>query len=150
MDENLSMTISDAMVRRMERCGDEGGQYGISGRRVRAGMRGEQSMSGAENEKAALYIGRVETRGGELNVREAPGGNMIGRLANGEEADVLGEEGQWLQIAYGEGIGYVSKSFMVWAKSAGQTARLIIEDEEGNVFIPAGGFTVKMHEGAID
>jgi len=107
-------------------------------------------LSGKENGGAAIYIGRVETRGGELNVRQAPGGDVFGRLAPGEEAAVLGEDGQWLQIAYGDGIGYVSKSFMSWARSAQQPARLIIEDEAGNVFMPEGGFTVKAATGPVD
>ena len=107
-------------------------------------------MSGTESGSAALYIGRVETRGGELNVRQAPGGSVIGRLAPGEETQVLGEDGQWLQIAYADGIGYVSKSFMSWARSAEQTARLIIEDEAGNAFMPEGGFTVKLATGPVD
>lgn len=107
-------------------------------------------MSGMESGKEALYIGRVETRGGELNVRQAPGGDVIGRLAPGEEAAVIGEEGQWLQIAYGEGLGYVSRSFMAWAKNAEQPERLIIEDEKGNVFMPEGGFTVRTAAGPID
>ena len=98
----------------------------------------------------ALYIGRAETRGGALNVRQAPGGGVIGQLTPGEEAPVLGEEGQWLQIAYGDGIGYVSRSFMVWARSAEGTARLIIEDDAGNVFMPEGGFTLRMAEGPVD
>lgn len=107
-------------------------------------------MNGMETGAEALYTGRVETRGGVLNVRSAPGGEVIGQLAPGEEAAVLGEKDEWLQIAYGEGIGYVSKRFMVWAKSAEQTARLIIEDEKGNVFMPEGGFTVKLAAGPID
>lgn len=98
----------------------------------------------------ALYIGRTETRGGALNVRRAPGGSVIGQLANGEEVPVLGAEGQWLQIEYDGGIGYVSRSFMTWARSAQQAARLIIEDDAGNVFMPEGGFTVKTAEGPID
>lgn len=113
-------------------------------------QRDEAKEGNAADAAQALYIGRVDTRSGALNVRQAPGGSVIGQIERGAEAPVLGEEGQWLQIAYGGGIGYVSRSFMAFAKHAEPAARLIIEDDEGNVFIPKGGFSVKMALGPID
>lgn len=111
----------------------------------------EENREGTPEEAAqALYIGRVDTRSGALNVRQTPGGSVIGQIERGAEVPVLGEEGQWLQIAHGDGIGYVSRSFMAFARQAGQAARLIVEDDEGNVFIPKGGFSVRMAEGPID
>ena len=43
-------------------------------------------------ETQGLYVGRVEVSG-MLNVRDAPDGAVIGKLAPGEEVDVLRDEG---------------------------------------------------------
>lgn len=107
----------------------------------------ETAIGGAAE---VLYIGRVETSSGALNVRETPGGSVMGMLEKGQEVTVLGEEGQWLTIAYGEGIGYAAKAYIAFAKSAQQTARIVIEDEAGNVFIPQGGYAARLAAGPID
>lgn len=98
----------------------------------------------------ALYTGRVKTEIGGLNVRRTPGGEVIGMLERGEEVAVLGDEGTWLTIEYGDGIGYVSKMYIAYEKEAKETTRLVIEDEAGNVFIPEGGYSVRMATGPID
>lgn len=98
----------------------------------------------------ALYIGRVETKSGGLNVRRTPGGEVMGMLGRGEAVTVLGEAGEWLTIAYGEGVGYAAKAYIQFAKSAQEAARIVIEDEAGNVFIPQGGYTARLATGPID
>ncbi|MGN0996465.1 MAG: SH3 domain-containing protein [Candidatus Ventricola sp.] len=108
----------------------------------------EETVGAAEN--AALYIGRVDTRSGALNVRRTPGGSVMGSVARGESVRVIGEEGEWLAIEYEDGVGYVSKRFVSWERSAQRAARLVIEDEEGNTFLPKGGFTVRLSDGPID
>ena len=58
-------------------------------------------------ETQGLYVGRVEVSG-MLNVRDAPDGAVIGKLAPGEEVDVLRDEGEWVEIAYAGGTASVS------------------------------------------
>ena len=96
-----------------------------------------------------LYTGRVELDSGVLNVRTQPGGEVIGTIAGGEEVGVLGENGDWLEIVHGEGTAYAAKKYIRFVK-AQQDARLIIEDDAGNVFIPVGGFAARIVSGAID
>ena len=105
-----------------------------------------QEDAGQENR---LYTARVETDGGMLNVRDAPGGRVIGSLAPGEEVGVLCDEGEWAEIAYGSGTGYAAKRYLCFAQSS-QTVRIIIEDEEGNAFAPVGGFTLRLSAGPVD
>ena len=101
-----------------------------------------------EQETQSLYVGRVEVSG-LLNVRSAPDGAVIGRLEPGEEVDVLRDEGEWVEIAYAGGTGYAAKRYICFAQ-ARQEARIIITDEEGVVFAPAGGFTLRIAAGPID
>lgn len=101
-----------------------------------------------EQETQSLYVGRVEVSG-MLNVRSAPDGAVIGRLEPGEEVDVLRDEGEWVEIAYAGGTGYAAKRYICFAQ-ARQEARIIITDEEGVVFAPAGGFTLRIAAGPID
>lgn len=101
-----------------------------------------------QQEAKALYVGRVEVSG-MLNVRAAPGGSVIGCLAPGEEVDVLSDEGEWVEIAYKNGMGYAAKRYICFAQ-AKQEARIVITDEEGIAFTPAGGFTLRIASGPVD
>ena len=101
-----------------------------------------------EQETQSLYVGRVEVSG-MLNVRSAPDGAVIGRLEPGEEVDVLKDEGEWVEIAYAGGTGYAAKRYICFAQVR-QEARIIITDEEGVAFAPAGGFTLRIAAGPID
>ena len=99
-------------------------------------------------ETQGLYVGRVEVSG-MLNVRDAPDGAVIGKLAPGEEVDVLRDEGEWVEIAYAGSTGYAAKRYICFAQ-ARQEARIIITDEEGFAFVPVGGFTLRMEAGPVD
>ncbi len=92
-------------------------------------------------ERKALYVGRVETRSGSLNVRAAPGGTVIGSAASGTEVQVLDDEGEWLAIAWEDSVGYVSKRYIVFSQAA-PDAHIVITDEEGHAFASAGGFAL--------
>lgn len=99
-------------------------------------------------EKQGLYVGRVEVSG-VLNIRETPGGRIIGSLSPGEEVDVLSDEGEWVQIACDGGTGYAAKRYICFAR-AKQEARMVITDEAGMAFAPTGRFTVHIATGPID
>lgn len=99
-------------------------------------------------EEKCLYMGRVEVSG-MLNVRDAPGGSVIGKLAPGETVDVLSDEGEWVRIAHAGGVGYAAKRYICFAQ-AKQEARMVITDEEGLAFVPVGGFTVRVTAGPVD
>ncbi|MGN0775230.1 MAG: SH3 domain-containing protein [Candidatus Ventricola sp.] len=101
-----------------------------------------------EQEAQGLYVGRVETKG-TLNVRAAPGGAIIGSLSPGDEVQVLRDEGEWVEIAWAGGTGYAAKRYICFAR-AKQEARIVITDEEGIAFTPAGGFTLRLASGPID
>lgn len=101
-----------------------------------------------EGEAKCLYVGRVEVSG-MLNVRDAPGGSIIGSLSPGETVDVLSDEGEWVQIAHSGGTGYAAKRYICFAQ-ARQEARMVITDEEGLAFTPMGSFTVRVTAGPID
>lgn len=99
-------------------------------------------------EAGCLYVGRVETKGA-LNVRTAPGGSIIGSLSPGDEVEVLRDEGEWVEIAFQSRTGYAAKRYVCFAQ-ARQDARIVITDEEGNAFAPAGGFTLRIISGPVD
>ena len=99
---------------------------------------------------SALYVGCVDTRSGALNVRAEPGGGVIGSVARAETVRVIADEGEWLGIEYGDGVGYVEKRFIRFAQAAGETGRLVMRDAEGNVFLPKGECTLRIAEGPID
>ena len=101
-----------------------------------------------QQEAGCLYMGRVETKG-TLNVRAAPGGSIIGSLSPGDEVEVLRDEGEWVEIAFRGGTGYAAKRYICFAQ-AKQDARIVITDEEGNAFAPAGGFTLRITSGPVD
>lgn len=48
----------------------------------------------------------VDWRGG-VNVRSDPGGKLKGKLPAGAEAETVGERGDWVQIRYADGEGWV-------------------------------------------
>ena len=112
--------------------------------------RAESRTENRTEETGMLYTGRVETQGGALNVRQTPGGSVIGQIERGQQVEVLGDTGKWLAIAYGGGLGYAAKEYIVFEGSAQKGARMVIEDEAGRTFIPEGGYTVRLAEGPID
>lgn len=58
--------------------------------------------------------GTVRTKGGRLNVRRAPWGEVIGTLENGSPLSILSEEGDWLRIALEDGReGYVHGNYVL-------------------------------------
>lgn len=87
------------------------------------------------------WTGTVSTRGDRLNVRETPAGRVVGQIENGAAVQVLGDAGEWLAVAYGEGQGFVAKQYVALDASA---PRMRIVDSQGNAFEPVGGFTVSV------
>lgn len=97
-----------------------------------------------------LYTGRVDVSSGVLNVRSAPGGEIVDTLENGEEVEVLADEGAWLSIVYHEGkAGYASKVYICFARAKQATA-LVIEDQEGKAVRMEGGITIRVSDSLID
>lgn len=96
-----------------------------------------------------LYMGRVEIGSGVLNVRSAPEGGVIGTLDRGETVQVLADDGDWLCVGFGGGSGYVAKRYVCFDAPAA-APRLVIEDEEGNVFTPVGSIWLRAGAGEID
>ena len=85
------------------------------------------------------YIGKIETKGGTLNLREGPGTDFtaIGKFANGTEITVYGEEQNGWYAVYGtlsdgtEAGGYVSAE---WVKVLGKYASsLALETDHATI-----------------
>ena len=59
-------------------------------------------------------VGRVNTSGGNLNLRSAPSlnGNVIARIPDNATVTILNSIGNWYQVRYMGSIGYVLKDFI--------------------------------------
>ena len=55
----------------------------------------------------------VEITTETLNLRAEPStdSNIVALISIGEECEVLGEEGDWYEVQYGEYTGYISKEY---------------------------------------
>lgn len=61
----------------------------------------------------AAISGVVSTQSGSLRVRNAPNGTQIGSVGKGTTVTIVEETGDgWYKIVYGNGYGYVSKSYI--------------------------------------
>lgn len=56
----------------------------------------------------------VEITTETLNLREAAStdSNIVAQISQGQECEVLGEEGDWYQVQYGDYTGYISKEYV--------------------------------------
>lgn len=97
-----------------------------------------------EVKKMVLYRARVATRSGPLNMRDRPGGMVIGRIPRGETVDVLSDEGEWCAVDYQGASGYASAEYLERLEERERETRIVLEDSEGNTFHPIGGWTVRL------
>ncbi len=60
------------------------------------------------------YIGRVQTNGSNLNIRQRPDiySNIIGKIPNGSRVTVYNKTGDWLLIRYNNLTGYAYGSYI--------------------------------------
>lgn len=106
---------------------------------------------------SAIYTARVATKEDPLSLRESPeNGEVIERMPMGAVVDVL-REGEWALVQY-EGLqGYAAQRYLERIEEgeeegqAGQAGneetdgrRLVLTDDAGNTWIPAGGFSAVM------
>ena len=95
----------------------------------------------------AKESGIVATLGGRLNVRAAPGGDVIGALQNGSAVTILTEGDAWHEIAFGGGRAYAAAAYIRRNDTnRKKTPRVRITDAAGSVFEPEGAFTVEALE----
>ncbi len=85
-----------------------------------------------------------------LFVRKGPGTNYDywGRLTNGTEVVIIGEEGNWYKIEYGSNIGYVSKDYVKIKDSSTQPQDPVDPPEPPPETSNAGG--INKTSGTID
>ena len=83
--------------------------------------------------------GKVQTEGGRLNVRNSPGGTVIGSLKNGSWLTVKEKSGDWYLAEYSDGKrGYVSGSYVKhYPKSVDATVKL----KNGSLNVRSGAST---------
>lgn len=67
-----------------------------------------------ETSKTTLFTGTVNTEKDPLNVRKSPSANaeIIGQIEKGSTVTVYSESGDWYEIEYNGGAGYVSKKYI--------------------------------------
>ena len=93
----------------------------------------------------AIYSARVATKEDPLSLREAPyTGAVIAQMPMGAEVDVL-REGEWALVLYEGMQGYAAQRYLERIE-AEEEPRMILTDEEGNCWIPSGGFSVEMRK----
>lgn len=108
----------------------------------------EVAREGEKEETALAKTAVVRTQGGKLNMRKAPGGEVIARIDNGSHVFVLAEDGEWLRIETEDGKkGYVSAAYIEIEGDGSADGRIRIVDAKGNVFLPQGSFTVSLAKG---
>lgn len=98
-------------------------------------------------QETVLYSAVVCTKNDPLTLRDSPNGTKIGKLPKGCTVDVLDERDGWMQVRYGNLLGwasgnYLSKTSFKEEEVAGVTIQLVIVDEAGREFRPIGAFTV--------
>lgn len=66
------------------------------------------------NKQEPLFTGTVNTEKDPLNVRKSPSDNaeIIGRIDKASTVTVYSESGDWYEIEYNGGVGYVSKKYI--------------------------------------
>lgn len=75
---------------------------------------GIQITTGNAVEKAPGQTGTVTTNGGNLNVRTGAGldHNAFTQLPNGATVEVIGTDGDWIQVLLPERVGYVHSDYL--------------------------------------
>ena len=75
---------------------------------------GVQITTGSAEEKSPGQTGTVTTNGGNLNVRTGAGldNNAFTQLPNGTTVEVIGTDGDWIQILLPERVGYVYSDYL--------------------------------------
>lgn len=75
---------------------------------------GIQITTGSAEEKAPGQTGTVTTNGGNLNVRTGAGldNNAFTQLPNGATVEVIGTDGDWIQVLLPERVGYVHSDYL--------------------------------------
>ena len=104
-----------------------------------------ETEAAEESQAAHLYTAVVtlEDESSWLNVRNAPSGDVIGRLHDGAEVGVMAEMDEWAFVSYGEGkSGYVNVRFIAQKKREEKTPemRVVLIDSAGREWIPVGDF----------
>lgn len=75
---------------------------------------GIQITTGNAEEKSPGQTGTVTTNGGNLNVRTGAGldHNAFTQLPNGATVEVIGTDGDWIQVLLPERVGYVHSDYL--------------------------------------
>lgn len=86
--------------------------------------------------KAVLFTGTVNTEKDPLNVRKSPSVNaeIIGEIEKGSTVTVYSESGDWYEIEYNGGAGYVLKKYI---KSKGNNSDTQISNISDNEILKA-------------
>lgn len=76
---------------------------------------GIQITTGSAEEKSPGQTGTVTTNGGNLNVRTGAGldNNAFTQLPNGATVEVIGTDGDWIQVLLPERVGYVYSDYLI-------------------------------------
>ena len=114
--------------------------------------------AGMEDMMSYLYsaVVTLSDKDSWLNVRNAPSGDVIGRLHDGATVRIMAEMDEWAFASYGEGrSGYVNVKFIEPVKAEetqveeeledeGVHVQLVMTDSAGNTWIPVGDFRAEL------
>jgi uncharacterized protein YraI len=103
--------------------------------------------------ESEVELPTVEIPAGGVNVRSGPGldFDLLGRLDEGEEAAISGksEAGDWWQIEYDEGQGWVTAALVDFAGDAAEVPVVIVSSEDDIFPTPTATPTVPVVAGSV-
>ena len=95
-----------------------------------------------------LYQAVVSTKEDPLTLRNAPGGDKIGKLPRGATVDVLVVIEDWAYVRYNGMSGYASMKYLEPCEPEGEDESihlcLVFTDSAGNTWIPVGDFSATL------
>lgn len=92
----------------------------------------QKITNGQYDYKDIHFKGTVNTEKDPLNVRKSPSANaeIIGKLEKGSTVTIYAESGDWYEIEYNGGVGYVSKKYIKSKDNNSDTQTSSISDNE--------------------
>lgn len=134
---------STEAIRKLEALGQDNTTQGTATTRPPAttppaGTSGTATTDKPKEEKSTKGTVQVNTR---LNIRDGVWGNILGKLTNGTELEVIGQEGEWLKVKWNGKVAYV---YAQYVKVNGDVPYAASEDTNnkkftGRVHTPKGG-----------
>ena len=133
----------------------KGTAYGVVKSKIGGGWTHWGELKGVDYAEKEEQIAMSETKlavvttaSGSLNMRKtaSKSAEVIAKIPQGATVTVLMEADEWWRVQYKNSTGWCAAEFLTKQENADNQARMSIQivDSAGNVFEPAGDFTVKV------